>query len=84
MTTAHITSTMLRELESTSSSRVRLFKNGIEYVGIYNGLSYWGHVYDFAGNRVQKLQASYNEEYDQLSDFAIDDFILSGYTVENY
>lgn len=43
-------------LTSTSCHSVHLKKDGKTFVGIYNGLSYWGRVEDGDGEFIEELQ----------------------------
>jgi hypothetical protein len=77
-------------LESTCCHLCQLWKDGKNYWGIYNGLSYWGRIEDGKGNEVERVYCQ-DPDYDDLDEdgnyyepsFTPDDFARNGYIVEN-
>lgn len=69
-------------LRSTTTHVVRLLdKNGEPCLGVYNGLSYWGRVFDNQQQEIYSLCT--DEEYDEegvsyLPNFTPEDFVKYG------
>lgn len=66
---------------STCCYLVFLAKDGKQYFGIYNGLSYWGRIEDEDGNLVELLTADFDEEEQQPYNFRESDFTVNGYEI---
>jgi hypothetical protein len=63
------------------ATHVTLQKDGIAYDGVYNGLSYWGRVFEKdTDNLVDRLETDFDEQWGNIS-FTLKDFQLAGYTV---
>ena len=81
-----------QKLKGTCTHLTRLIKNDVPYLGIHNGLSYWGIVEDGLGNEVEKLQTEYEEPYQNqdgewqtgyMPNFSERDFEFHGYEIIN-
>ena len=69
----------------TNTHTVDLIKDEKSFIGVYNGLSFWGKVFAVDGdtyNQVELVQSEFDEEDRQPYDFREADFIASGYTIK--
>lgn len=71
---------------STCCHKVALNKDNKVFIGIYNGLSYWGRVEDGQGNLVEELSTEWEDDKDTGPQsyqpcFSERDFTDSGYQV---
>lgn len=67
--------------KGTCTHTVTLGKDGLMFVGIFNGLSHWGRVEDGQGNLVEELNAPWDENDNCLSNFIPNDFEEAGYDI---
>lgn len=68
----------------TCTHTVNLTKDGESFIGIYNGLSFWGKVLIFEKGQyttIEQLQAEFDEEENQPFNFRGSDFVTNGYTI---
>ena len=68
----------------TCTHAVNLTKDGESFIGIYNGLSFWGKVLIFEKGEhlfVEQLQGEFDEEENHPFNFRESDFVTNGYTI---
>ena len=64
---------------------VNLTKNGEDFIGLYNGLSFWGKVFSVSEDRetytqVEQFSAPFDEEEHKPFNFQESDFLSHGYS----
>ena len=64
---------------------VNLTKNGEDFIGLYNGLSFWGKVFSVSEDRetytqVEQFSAPFDEEEHKPFNFRESDFLSHGYS----
>jgi hypothetical protein len=64
---------------------VNLTKNGEYFIGVYNGLSFWGKVFSVSEDRetytqVEQFSAPFDEEEHKPFNFQESDFLSHGYS----
>jgi len=71
-------------LRSTCCHLVHLEKDGMKFLGIYNGLASWGRVEDGKGVLVEQCSTEWEEPQDENDtgyspNFNVSDFAVRGY-----
>ena len=74
-----MTMAYLNQLLSNGSNSVSLTKEGVEYIGVWNGLSYWGKVFSSDGSQIEQLENDYDYGDDYTPNFSVTDFYRHGY-----
>ena len=72
-------------LFGTCTYAVNLTKNGEYFIGVYNGLSFWGKVFSVSEDRetytqVEQFSAPFDEEEHKPFNFQESDFLSHGYS----
>jgi hypothetical protein len=72
-------------LFGTCTYAVNLTKNGEDFIGLYNGLSFWGKVFSVSEDRetytqVEQFSAPFDEEEHKPFNFQESDFLSHGYS----
>jgi hypothetical protein len=72
-------------LFGTCTYAVNLTKNGEDFIGVYNGLSFWGKVFSVSEDRetytqVEQFSAPFDEEEHKPFNFQESDFLSHGYS----
>jgi hypothetical protein len=68
-----------KNLLTYGATHVTLQKDGVNYDGVYNGLSYWGKVFQ-GDTLVSHLETDWDDDFGTVH-FTLQDFRRAGFTV---